>query len=330
MNALPIRSESRHALDVFVNQLAASGVHSSDINAVAIECLSVLQRRCHVGVPSLVDRFILMQPSLIAPAPRFRQCVEGVIAQQTFSSNEMQRISTFIYCDFATHLTAESIGKALGTSAARIRGLIRLHAGTTVSQFVRQVRLDLAAERLINTRASIKEVWAGVGYNDGCNFAHEFRARFGVSPSEYRAKWPPPSRIPWPRMSCPSDPNTPAKEKAVVMIVDDDLGMREIIGRHLTLSGFNVVSASTGFAGLSTAGRCPIDVGLIDYHLPDMSGIDCIRQLVSEGTTSHLLLFTADWSVEERSEELKSLGVPLVSKLCDLDELELLIRGAAR
>ncbi len=71
-----------------------------------------------------------------------------------------------------------------------------------------------------------------------------------------------------------------------------------------------------------------IDVGLVDYHLPDMDGIDCARTLIEQrrNPSLRLLLFTADWSVEERGNELRHLGVPVLSKLCDLDDIEATVR----
>ncbi|MBA2322021.1 MAG: response regulator [Acidobacteria bacterium] len=112
------------------------------------------------------------------------------------------------------------------------------------------------------------------------------------------------------------------------MIVDDDVGMRETIGRHLRVSGFDVVSVATGVEGIRTAQGTSIDIGLIDYHLPDMDGIDCVRTLLEErrNQSLRLLLFTADWSVEERGSELRQLGVTVLSKLCDLHDIEAALR----
>ncbi|MDQ3068957.1 MAG: helix-turn-helix domain-containing protein, partial [Acidobacteriota bacterium] len=261
MDAIPIRPESRDALDLFAGRLNDSALYSPDIDTVAIRCLTVLQRRC-TNVPGLVDRFIQLQSELAEPGQRFRQCVESVIEARVFASIDMQRISAFIHCEYAKALTADSIGKALGIPAAQVRRLTRLHARTAVSGALRNVRLDRAADRLLRTRASVKEVWSGVGYNDGSNFTHDFRTRFGVSPTDYRARSP--VSIDVPCGPSPADLKTPARKSTIVMIVDDDAGMRETIGRHLRSSGFNVISAATGSEGIRAASGMAIDVGLVD------------------------------------------------------------------
>jgi transcriptional regulator GlxA family with amidase domain len=61
------------------------------------------------------------------------------------------------------------------------------HTGVTFREYVRTLRLHRAASLLMSSRKSITEVWTAVGYNHPSNFNHDFKRRFEVTPTEYRA-----------------------------------------------------------------------------------------------------------------------------------------------
>jgi AraC-like DNA-binding protein/ActR/RegA family two-component response regulator len=80
---------------------------------------------------------------------------------------------------------------------------------------------------------------------------------------------------------------------ARVLIVDDCVGTREAFSGILRLEGFEAVAVESGEAGLAYAAQHSFDVGLIDLHVPDMSGLDVIKQMRSRGTPSALVVVTA-------------------------------------
>jgi CheY-like chemotaxis protein len=88
-----------------------------------------------------------------------------------------------------------------------------------------------------------------------------------------------------------------------VLIVDDDEGTQETIGRFLTLEGYNVVVASTGKDGLCEAARVASQSVLLDYHLPDIDGLTSLRTLRRQQarTKPSVVLFTADREVHIRA-----------------------------
>ena len=66
---------------------------------------------------------------------------------------------------------------------------------------------------------------------------------------------------------------------------------------------------------------------VLDVHLPDINGFTCLRELRRRcpGDRPAVLLFSADLDVEEQSDDARTLGAAVVSKLCDLEELERVI-----
>jgi two-component system chemotaxis response regulator CheY len=64
------------------------------------------------------------------------------------------------------------------------------------------------------------------------------------------------------------------------LVVDDSRAMRSIIRRHLTELGIQVEEAGSGSEALHVLGRiAPPDVVLLDWNMPEMNGLECLRRL---------------------------------------------------
>ena len=62
---------------------------------------------------------------------------------------------------------------------------------------------------------------------------------------------------------------------ALVLVVDDDRGVREVLRTMLTLDGHEVVEANDGVeAKLALEGGCLPDLILLDVMMPTMGGFD--------------------------------------------------------
>lgn len=86
-------------------------------------------------------------------------------------------------------LCPELIGRQIGIS---VRGLYRVFTrrGLTVAQYIKCRRLDLCAEvlRRAPVGQSLSLLSGEWGFSDPSSFSHAFKARFGISPSEYRKR----------------------------------------------------------------------------------------------------------------------------------------------
>lgn len=78
-----------------------------------------------------------------------------------------------------------------------------------------------------------------------------------------------------------------------VLIVDDAAGTREAFSALLRLEGFETATVESGMAALAYAAAHTFDVGLIDLQLPDVSGVEVIRELRARGTRAPLVIVTA-------------------------------------
>ena len=76
-------------------------------------------------------------------------------------------------------------------SASRLSHLFKDEIGVNVKHYRLDCRLQMAAEILISTDRSIKEIAYSAGYRHCSSFVRAFNTHFGLSPACYRKKKPP-------------------------------------------------------------------------------------------------------------------------------------------
>ncbi len=75
---------------------------------------------------------------------------------------------------------------------------------------------------------------------------------------------------------------------ARVLVVDDEAGNRDLLGRRLQREGYAVLTASGGHEALAMAGREAVDVVLLDVMMPDLDGLAVLQRLKSDPATRDL------------------------------------------
>jgi two-component system KDP operon response regulator KdpE len=72
---------------------------------------------------------------------------------------------------------------------------------------------------------------------------------------------------------------TAAAAKPTILVIDDEAQIRRLLRRNLEAAGYTVREADTGGGGLAETASHPPEAVVLDLGLPDMSGIDVLRQL---------------------------------------------------
>lgn len=75
-----------------------------------------------------------------------------------------------------------------------------------------------------------------------------------------------------------------------VLIIDDDPALRQLMRITLIAHGYEVLDAATGQDGVTAAALHQPDLILLDLHLPDLSGIDVVRQIRAWASTPIIML----------------------------------------
>ena len=67
--------------------------------------------------------------------------------------------------------------------------------------------------------------------------------------------------------------------KLTILVIDDEVQILRLLRITLESAGFNVVEADKGRIGLEEAARCHPDAIVLDLGLPDLGGLEVLRQL---------------------------------------------------
>ena len=99
------------------------------------------------------------------------------------------------------------------------------------------------------------------------------------------------------------------------MVVDDSRAMRMILGRMMRELGFEVTEATTGRDALERleAGTDP-DVVLVDWNMPEMTGIESLRAIRAAGSDVTFGFVTSEGSEEMRAEAAAAGAAFLIAK----------------
>lgn len=71
---------------------------------------------------------------------------------------------------------------------------------------------------------------------------------------------------------------TPAEK--IILLADDEIMLRDLLSELLESSGYNVIRVSTGVEALKVlTEEIKVNLAIIDYNMPQMDGLECIKQI---------------------------------------------------
>lgn len=84
-----------------------------------------------------------------------------------------------------------------------------------------------------------------------------------------------------------------------ILVIEDDLGQRQIYDITLKRAGFNVVAKGDAYEGLRWLEQILPDLILLDVMLPGISGIDMLAEIreTENGKDVPVVIATAHWEV---------------------------------
>jgi CheY-like chemotaxis protein len=80
---------------------------------------------------------------------------------------------------------------------------------------------------------------------------------------------------------------------ALILVIDDNPGVRAVICRVLLKAGHQVVLAVDGASGLATYHQLAPDLALVDQVMPEMDGLQLTRQFEAVAPTMPVLLMVS-------------------------------------
>src|SRR4051794_14622137 len=116
-----------------------------------------------------------------------------------------------------------------------------------------------------------------------------------------------------------------------VLVVDDQFAFTDMLRMILELEpDINVVgTALTGDEGLQMALQTHPDVALIDYHMPNMTGLEVIKELRSAHETTKVIVLTGDTDEAVMAEAIAEGAVGYITKHQAIREVVEAVRRAS-
>lgn len=105
----------------------------------------------------------------------------------TDMDHRVRMVMRFIEENGDRQLSLNEIALSINVSPWHLCRLFRTGTGTSVNQYLLNLRMQKAKDLLENTCLRVKEIMNQVGIRDESHFARTFKKLFGVSPSQYRA-----------------------------------------------------------------------------------------------------------------------------------------------
>jgi DNA-binding NtrC family response regulator len=109
--------------------------------------------------------------------------------------------------------------------------------------------------------------------------------------------------------------------KPRVLIVDDEERFRTTMGKLLAVRGLDVGTVGSGKEALEELKKGSYDVIVLDIRMPEMGGIEALREIKRLDPKVEVIVLTGHASVDVAVEIMKLGGYEYLLKPCSVDDL---------
>jgi len=113
-----------------------------------------------------------------------------------------------------------------------------------------------------------------------------------------------------------------------VLVVDDDMSIRSVVGEILSDEGYEVTLAASGEEALETFRKGGYGVVLTDIRMGGMNGVELLKAIKQIDPLAHVIIMTSYASIESAIAVLKAGAYDYLMK--PFEDLELVISAAKR
>ena len=123
----------------------------------------------------------------------------------------------------------------------------------------------------------------------------------------------------------------PESDQLRLLLVDDEPKLTDFLKMELEVEGYQVEVAADGASGLiALRGEPGPDLVLLDWNLPDFTGLDICRRIRATGMTVPVLMLTGYDEVKDKVEALDAGVDDYLVKPFSIDELLARLRALQR
>jgi two-component system response regulator AtoC len=115
-----------------------------------------------------------------------------------------------------------------------------------------------------------------------------------------------------------------------ILIIDDETAIQESLEMFLREKGLSVCVAGTGSEGLEQYLVFQPQVIILDIRLPDISGLEVLKQIIAIDADAKVIMITAYHDMETTIEAMRNGAYDYIHKPLDVDELDYAITKSLR
>ncbi len=115
---------------------------------------------------------------------------------------------------------------------------------------------------------------------------------------------------------------------ATILVVEDDAAMRAFLREVLEEEGHTVEVAAGGRAGVERVRQGAVDLVISDVKMPDLDGLDMLREIKAVTPSPHVITITAFGSIDTAIRAVKLGAFDYITKPFDVDQLNLSVQKA--
>lgn len=105
---------------------------------------------------------------------------------QVYDATVIEKAREYLQTHYTGQISVKSLATSLDISPSSLTSLFRKRTGTTIMEYVEELRMEKARELLLMTSLSVKEITARCGYEDQNYFSRVFRKKHKSSPVKFR------------------------------------------------------------------------------------------------------------------------------------------------
>jgi DNA-binding NtrC family response regulator len=117
------------------------------------------------------------------------------------------------------------------------------------------------------------------------------------------------------------------KQQANLLIVDDELEIRELLKEFLQLKGYAVLTAANGVEALACLKDQKLDLALIDMWMPGMHGLEILRSIRAIDPSIGVIMMTGLCDAEVARQAIEYGAHDYLTKPLEFRRLEDAIRA---
>src|SRR5687768_4496965 len=115
---------------------------------------------------------------------------------------------------------------------------------------------------------------------------------------------------------------------AAILLIEDDLTFSRILEGFLSKHGYQVTISNKGKDGLKTFQSKSFDMVLLDYRLPDATGMEVLTEMKAINPSIPVVIMTSFSDIRTAVKAIKAGALEYITKPVNPDELLMLAQQA--